>query len=120
MKTIRIKLNEHNYFEHVLNILKSVPPFDDLREREIEVYAQLLFHYDRLNKDELINKSEVNKELFGYETRKLIETKLSMSDAALRNNLSMLRSLGVINEKSLKTQFIIPFGEDIEFKFIKS
>jgi hypothetical protein len=113
----KIKLDDNNYFEHILKILQAIPPFDALRDRELEVYSRLLYYYN-----ELVGKSKgdfeaLNKKLFGYEIRRKIETDIGISDSTLRNNLSTLRGKGIIEKKSLKQQYIVSYGSNIEFVF---
>ena len=116
-KVIKVKLDENNYFEHVIRILQAIPPFDKLRSRELEVYSRLLFYYNELSSTSDDSK-EINKQLFSYEMRRKIEEELKMSDDSLRNNLTMLRHRGVLDQRTLKNMYVVKYGEDIEFKFV--
>jgi len=119
MKTIKIKLDSENYYEHVLKILKAVPPFDKLKQRELEVYSRLLFHYNKLKTTYPSETFEqINNRIFNYDCKKLIEEDLGMTEAAFRNKLLALRQCNIIDSKSLKKHFIVTYAENIEFKFI--
>lgn len=119
VKIIRIKLDEENYFEHVIRILKAVPPFDSLRGKELEVYSRLLFYYNKLQNNG-IDAEEINQQLFGYDIRRIIQEELNISDAGYRNLLTALRSKKIINMDSLKKQFIVNYSEDIQFQFFNN
>ena len=119
MKSIKIRLDVNNYFEHVIKILRAVPPFDQLRDRELEVYSRLLFHFSRIKaQNSEMDFISLNKILFSYETRRLIEEELNLSDANLRNKISQLKTKQIIDQKTLIQRYIILYGEDIEYKFI--
>lgn len=118
-KTIRIRLDEENYFEHVITILRAVPPFDKLRAKELEAYSRLLYHYNKLQNNGK-TFAEINQQLFSYDMRKIIEKEIKVGDSGYRNLLSRLRAVGIISNKSLKKQFIIAYSEDIEFKFFNN
>ena len=116
-KEIRIKLDENNYFEHVVRILKAVPPFSKLRPKELQVYSRLLYHYNKLQDSTDQSFEQINESLFNYDIRRLIQEEIKISDSSYRNILTRLRIINIINENSLKKQFIIEYSEDISFKF---
>ena len=119
MKVIRIKLNPEEYYKDVLHILQAIPPFNELKKREIEVYAKLLYYNNKFIK-EGIQEEERYKILFGYDMRRQIQLELNTNDGSFRNSLGNLRKLHVIEGRRLVDMYTIPFGEDLEFKFINT
>lgn len=119
MKVIKIKLNPNEYFIDVLQILQAIPPFNNLVNRDIQVYARLLF-YDYEMVKENVEVDERNKVLFGYKMRRQIQEDIDISDGSYRNCLYKLKSLGIIGNRKLINHFTIPFGEGLEFKFFNN
>lgn len=114
---IRVKLNADSYFVDVLKILESVPPFSRVRQADIQIYARLL-HYNYQLTLQNIEEDERNKVLFEYAMRRQIQQELNINDGSYRNSLYNLKKNGIIGNKKLLAKFVIPYGEDIEFKFI--
>ena len=90
MKVIKIKLNPDEYFKDILNILQGVPPFNSVRKKDLEIYAELLINNARLVEDGL-EEDERYKVLFGYRMRRQIQTTLQIGDGSYRNGLYNLR-----------------------------
>jgi CRP-like cAMP-binding protein len=91
-----------------------VVPFNTLRNREMEVYAVLLY----LNNEKYaeIPEKQRNTLLFSYETRQEISEKLGdLSKEAVYNIMMDLRKKGIIDKKKIIK--VIPKMNSISFKF---
>jgi hypothetical protein len=120
---ITLKLKEHQKYLAILQILSNltnpkIKPFCDLRNRELEVYAILLYFYNEKYKD--IPETERNQLIFSYDARLEISSRLDGLAMDTVYNLFMdLRKKGVITKKNFIKKFIIPDTEEFKLKFIK-
>jgi len=117
MKVIKIRLNPDEYFIDVLHILQAIPPFNQLRNNDLNIYARLLFYNNLMILDGL-EKEDRDKGLFNYDMKRLIQEELTINYGSYRNSLYSLKRLGLIGNKQLVDKFTIPFGESLEFNFI--
>lgn len=119
---IKLKLSEHQKYLAILQILSNltnpkIKPFCDLRNRELEVYAILLYFYNEKYKD--IPETERNQLIFSYDARVEISTRLDNLSMDTVYNLFMdLRKKGLITKKNLTTKYIVPSMSELTFKFI--
>ncbi len=109
---ITLRQREYHKYLTVLKILKNlsnpeVKPFNQLRNRELEVFAILLYYYN--NKYKAIPEAEKNQLIFSYDTRKDLCTLLgNVSDDVMYNILMGLRKRGLITKKSMVKRYILP------------
>ena len=114
---IPLKTNKDRFYREVLEILKSFPPINKLRPKELDLLAEFMMQ-NAENKDLPPNKRRII--LFSTENRKMIQDKLGMSQAVFNNNLFGLRKYGLITkDNDLLPLLDIPDQKDfsIEIKF---
>jgi hypothetical protein len=103
-----------DYFRVIVEIFDFTPPFSQLRERQKDVYAELL-RYHHEYKDYPVEVR--NKLIFDYDTYQKIADKLGVNRSTIYNIISELRNLELIKDNNLDERFIIPKLEAITFKF---
>lgn len=94
----------------VLSLMKS--PYNELRPREIEVFAHLLSSYNQYSS---IGKEEANSLVFSKRSKKEISSKLGITMDNLYNTLVSLRKLGLISDNKINNPFSV--GDEITIIF---
>jgi hypothetical protein len=99
-------------------VIRSIPPLDTLRSRELDVLAILMLYnykYRALNEEirwRLINDAS---------TRREMQADINMSEDVFTNNLSLVRKAGLIDKEtgrlSKSLQIIADKGFIISFNF---
>jgi len=113
MRKIPIKTTPDKFFRQFLELFRSLPPFNKLKSRELDILAQLLY-YNNLNKD--INIKIRHLVVFSTELRKEMREKLNISVEVFNNNISGLKKHKLVT----KDNKLIPFLETLYFdKFFK-
>lgn len=119
---ITIPINTKQYFRDLLDILDFTQPYKSLRERQKDVYAELIKkHYQYIDLD----KEERNQLIFNTRSRKDIAKKLNVSDNVIYNIIAELTKHGLVvgkegyGENDLNDKFIPPVVEALIFKFIR-
>jgi hypothetical protein len=119
---IKLKQEEHNKYLAVLQILANITspkikPFCDLRNRELEVFAILLYFYN--DKYKHIPEPERNQLIFSYDARVEVSTRLgNLGMDTVYNLFADLRKKGVITKRNINPKYIIPNMEELTIKFI--
>ena len=110
---IPIKVNINNFYKTLLLLMHRFPLLRELRERELDVLAEIMFqNYDnRAIKD--FDKRQLV--VFSQESKTKMCTRLGLAEANLNDYFSKLRKKGVIQGKKLIPFFnILP---DKEYNF---
>lgn len=82
----------------ILKLMSTAPPYNTLRNRELEVLAELMYWYNYYGQYD----SEVrNIMIFDYNTRQKIMDKLDIDINILNNNFTSLRKKGLIKGREL-------------------
>lgn len=121
---MEIKLNkkEHLRYLTILQMLSSltdpaIKPFNSLRNRELEVFAILLYYHNE--KYASIPEPEKNRLIFSYDSRVSIAKILgNLSMDIVYNIMMRLRNSGLITKKGLVPGYIIPKDDNFTVKFI--
>jgi len=110
-KNVTIPTDESKFYRQYLEILN---PIINLRGKELDVLAELLFHNNRL-KD--IPEDLRWKLIFEADTKTSIRDKLNLSEASLNNNLTGLRKKRIIVERKVIKNFLVRLDENFSLKF---
>lgn len=113
---LNIPVTEDNKYYSILRILKFIKPFSELRNRELQVFAELLTVY---NKYRNLPESDRNKLTFDYDVRVAIADKYDISIDGVYNIMMSLRKKGLIESKSIKAPYNIGDINEITFKLNK-
>ena len=100
---IPIKTAKKKFFRQVLEVLRSLPPLDTLRSRELSLLAMIMY-YNNLYKsvDENVRWRIINDTM----TRKEIQKALDMNEYLFSNNLSIIKKTGVISRDGALVKFL--------------
>lgn len=114
MKLIPIKTNKTKFYRQVLEVLRSVPPINKLRPKELSVLSEIMRQNDLYSS--LGDKK--NMIIFSTDNRKAMRDSLEIGEDSFNNNLSILRKYKIIDSDNK----LNPFFENIvytgEFKLI--
>ena len=110
-----VDTSPEKYFMQLVEVLKIFPPFNSLRKRQREVFAEILYHTHVFhNEDETIT----NRLVFDYKTKATIATKLGISKANLYNIYSELRQAGLLIKDGINPKFRFKYLQYPEITFI--
>lgn len=117
MKTIQIKTNDDMFYRQFLETIRSIPPINKLRSRELDVLAEIMRKFDMYKDYPDEHKIAV---VFGTAGRKEICDKININIDSLNNNLSLLRKSKILsNDNNLHSFFRnISFNKKFELNFI--
>ena len=110
-----INTTQKRVYRQIVEIIRSIPPLDTLRNRELDVLA-ILMYYNFKYKDidenlrwRIINDSTTKKEM---------QKEVSMTEEYFNNNLSIIRRAGLLDSDNKIPKFLhIYVGEKYEIKF---
>jgi len=109
-----IKTEPEKYFHQLMEILKIFSPFNELRKRERDVFASMLYQLH------LINQNGGNEEdLFDYKVKEEIATSIGISKANLYNIYKELRQHKLLTKNEINKEFKFDYLQhrEITFKF---
>lgn len=102
---IPVPCNEVNFYRAYVELLN---PIIKLRNRELDVLAQLMYYYNEYRE---LPKDIRSKMVFDYSTKVKITKALGISMDVLNNNLSELRKKGqVVDNDLIKPLQVFPEG----------
>lgn len=114
---INIPTNNKQYFRQCLEILKVIPPLNNLSNRELDVLGGFLY-YNHKYRD--IKDSKLrNKLVFDYDTKMAIREEIGISGAVMDNLISSLKKKNILKGRNIINDFNInPENPQVTFKFI--
>jgi CRP-like cAMP-binding protein len=114
--SFNVDTNPEKYFHQVIEILKIFPPFNQLRKRQREAFAEVLYQFHIYR-----NEGEDVRErlVFDYKTKEEIATRLGISKGNLYNIYKELRQLNLLTKDGINEKFQIGYMQysAITFKF---
>jgi len=118
MKKIAFKLdtNSNKYFHQLIEILKVFSPFDKLRKRQRQVFAEILYEFHLVRSE---NEDVKERLVFDYKTKENIATRLNITKGNLYNIYKELRQVELLTKEGINPKFrygYLQFSE-ITFKF---
>lgn len=119
-RVIPIRTNRDKFFRQVLELLRSLPPFNKLRPRELELLSKLMAYSDEFKALDRDSRYDL---IFSTRTRRTIADDLGMSEDAFNNNLSILRRHGLVTKDNRFAPILEDLYYDSKFeltyKFVK-
>jgi hypothetical protein len=119
-RVIPIRTNRDKFFRQVLELLRSLPPFNKLRPRELELLSKLMAYSDEFKALDRDSRYDL---IFSTRTRRAIADDLDMSEDAFNNNLSILRRHGLLTKDNRFAPILEDLYYDSKFeltyKFVK-
>jgi hypothetical protein len=116
MLTFNIKTKPEKYFHQLIEILKVFPPFDNLRKRQREVFAEILLQYYNFRNE---NEDVSTRLVFDYKTKEEIAIKIGISKGNLYNIYKELRQLKLLTKDGINPKFRFKYlqHDKIHFTF---
>ena len=117
--SFNVETNPEKYFHQLIEILKVFPPFDRLRKRQREVFAEILYEFYIVRSE---NEEVKERLVFDYKTKENIATRLNITKGNLYNIYKELRQLKLLTKDGINPKFrygYLQFG-GITFKFEES
>ena len=119
-RVIPIRTNRDKFFRQVLELLRSLPPFNKLRPRELELLSKLMAYSDEFKALDRDSRYDL---IFSTRTRRTIADDLDMSEDVFNNNLSILRRHGLVTKDNRFAPILEDLYYDSKFeltyKFVK-
>ncbi len=114
---LKIKTNNHKFYRQFLELIRSIPPFNSLRTREIDVLAEIMYQY---KKYENINNDVRTALVFSTEIRKEMRDNIDIIEESYNNNLSILKKKGLLKSDNSLTPFLknIFYEDGVYLKFV--
>jgi hypothetical protein len=121
MINIPIKTDNIIFYRQFLELIRSIPPLNKLRSREIEIFSQILY-YNNMYKN--LDESSRTILIFSKENRKLMREYLNIDENVFNNNIYSLKKANIISKDyKLNSLFKNLFFEDnfqLKFEFINT
>lgn len=114
---INITVDESNYFHKLLILLNDIPPFSNIRPRELELYSHILNYYHAHSRVPL---NEINRLVFCADFREELADKIGIDVSGVYNLMKGLRQAGIVEKDKLKPEFIIPKQKSLTFNFVST
>lgn len=106
----KIKSNLDDVCRQYVEIVRCLPPYSGLTNKEREVFAELLYQYNRL--PDMADEYKF-KILFDYDTKVQMKDRLGMGDAVFKNNLSSLRYKGLItSDNRIPARYLVGISSE--------
>ena len=117
MKKIPIKTNDGRFYRQFLELIKSLPPINKLRPKEMDVLAQLMRENGRLR---AVPEEDRYMIIFSTKKRREIRDIVGISEDSYNNNLSILRKHGLITKGNYLNKFLstVVFSNNFSLEFI--
>lgn len=113
-----ITTSPETYFRQLVEILKIFPPFDKLRKRQREVFAEILYYNHMLSTGNTENKEIIKRLLFDHTTKATIAERLSISKANLYNIYNELRETGLLTRDDINSKYKFKYLQYSEITFV--
>jgi hypothetical protein len=115
---IPVKVQKKQFYQLALKALQALPPFNNLRAREMEVYGWLLYYYWEY-KAKYKDEELVNKLLFSYDTRIAVCEEMGIEVTNFYTLMLSLRKNNIITKDSLIKKYILSESKhnEICYKF---
>jgi hypothetical protein len=113
---IKINTSGRKYFRQALEIIKTLPPLNRLRNKELDVLSELLYFNDKYSN---IPQELRWKIVFDYDTKMEMIKYLGIKDIDMYNIITSLRKKGIIKGRTIEHTFGLTLANtDIHFNFI--
>jgi hypothetical protein len=114
---LNLKTTQKKVYRQIVEIIRSIPPLNTLRNRELDVLAILMYYnFKYKNVEETIRWRIIHD----LETRKEMQKDIEISEDSFANNLSLIRRAGLLDENNRIPKFLQIYIDDryeISFNF---
>ena len=111
-----VETDPEKYFHQIIEILKIFPPFNQLRKRQREAFAEILYQFYVYREE---TEAVRERLIFDYKTKEEIANRLGISKGNLYNIYKELRQLNLLTKDGINEKFQIGYMQypAITFKF---
>lgn len=104
------------YFHQLVEVLRVISPFDQLRKRQREVFAEILYQF-YIHRDKKEDKRD--EIVFDRQTKEEIAVRLGISIGNLYNIYKELRKVKLLTRDGINKQYRFEYLKftDISYKF---
>lgn len=107
-RTIVIGTDSKRFFRLYLELLKALPPLNQLSNKDCNVLAEMMRRNAELSESFKDKEDSKKWELvFSSPTRKDMRKLLGLTEASFNNSVSLLRKAGIIKGNRLSKAFIV-------------
>jgi len=100
-KILKLKTSEKAFFRQYVQLLN---PIIKIRDKELDVLAELLYHNNRLKDIEMKNRWKL---VLDYDNKKEMAINVGTSQASFGNNLTYLRKKGIIVDNQVVSNLLV-------------
>jgi hypothetical protein len=117
MKKIQIKTSDEKFFRQFLEVLKSVPPINKLRPKELDVLAEIMYQFSKYESYPIDHRVDI---VFSQTTRKEMRDKIGIGVDSFNNNVSILRKHKLLMSDNNLHKFFdgVVFNKNFELTFV--
>jgi len=114
--SFNVDTNPEKYFHQIVEILKIFPPFSQLRKRQREAFAEILYQFYVYREE---TEAVRERLVFDYKTKEEIASRLGISKGNLYNIYKELRQLNLLTKDGINKNFRINYMQypSIVFNF---
>lgn len=112
-----IKTTPKRAYRQIVEVMRSIPPLNKLRKRELDVLAIIMFYNYKYREVESTIRWRIISDV---STRREMQREIVMNEDTFNNNFSLLRRAGVITktgELQPFMQIIISDRYEVKFDF---
>jgi len=107
-RTIVIGTDSKRFFRLYLELLKAMPPLNQLSNKDCNVLAEMMRRNAELSESFKVKEDPKKWELvFSSSTRKEMRKLLGLTEASFNNSVSLLRKAGIIKGNRLSKAFVV-------------
>jgi hypothetical protein len=112
---LNINTTQKKVYRQIVEVMRSIPPLDMLRNRDLEVLAILMYYnFKYRTVEETIRWRIINSS----STKKEMQDAISMSEDIFNNNMSHIRKAGLLDKDNKLPSFLqIIISDKYEVKF---
>lgn len=114
---LNINTTHKKVYRQVVEIIRSIPPLDNLRNRELDVLAIIMYYnYKYRDIEETIRWRVINE----TSTKREMQKDIDMNEDIFNNNLSLVRKAGLLDKTGRLPKFlqiIITDKYEVNFNF---
>jgi len=100
---LAIKTTQRRVYRQIVEVIRSIPPLDTLRNRELDVLAILMYYnYKYRDVQEDIRWRVINDTA----TKRKMQEDIDMNKDIFNNNISLIRKAGLIDKEGRLQKFL--------------
>jgi hypothetical protein len=110
-----INTTKKKVFRQIVEVLRSIPPLDHLRNRELDVLAILMYYNCKYK---TVAEDIRWRIIHDTSTRKEMQLDINMTEDIFNNNISLVRKAGLLDKSGKIPPFLmLDIGDKYEVKF---